>query len=88
MVAKKALKKTAKKSPAKKASATAPRKLTAAKAPMTKSVMLDEIAGKTGLARRQISSVLDELGVLIERHIRKGAAGQFTGAGHQYTVTE
>jgi nucleoid DNA-binding protein len=48
---------------------------------MTKSAMLDEIAGNTGLARKQISSVLDELGVLIERHIKKGAAGQFTLPG-------
>jgi nucleoid DNA-binding protein len=78
---KKVTKKAAKKSPAKKSSATAARQLTAAKAPMTKSAMLDEIAGNTGLARKQVSSVLDELGVLIERHLKKGAAGQFTLPG-------
>jgi nucleoid DNA-binding protein len=78
---KRVTKTAAKKSPAKKSSAAAPRQLTAAKAPMTKSAMLDEIAGNTGLARKQVSSVLDELGVLIERHIKKGAAGQFTLPG-------
>jgi nucleoid DNA-binding protein len=43
--------------------------------------MMDEIASKTGLAKKQVSSVLDELAVLIERHIKKGAVGQFTLQG-------
>ena len=81
MAAKKAPKKATKKSSVKKPSATPARKLTAAKTPMTKSAMMDEIAGQTGSARKQVLSVLNELGVLIERHIRKGAAGQFTLPG-------
>ncbi len=74
-------KKATKKSSVKKTSANPTRKLTAAKTPMTKSAMTDEIAGQTGLARKQVSSVLNELGVLIERHIKKGAVGQFTLPG-------
>jgi nucleoid DNA-binding protein len=78
---KKATRKAAKKSPTKKLSTSAARQLTAARASMTKSAILDEIAGNTGLARKQVSSVLDELSVLIERHMKKGAIGQFTLPG-------
>ena len=49
----------------------------AAKTAMTKSAILEEIAGNTGLSKKQVSSVLDELTTLIERHIKKGAVGQF-----------
>ncbi len=56
-------------------------KVTAAKTQMTKSAMVEEIAVKTGLAKKQVSSVLDELAVLIGRHIMKGAVGQFTLPG-------
>jgi nucleoid DNA-binding protein len=52
-----------------------------AKTAMTKSAILDEIAGNTGLSRKQVSSVFDELTTLIERHIKKGAVGQFTLPG-------
>jgi len=57
------------------------KKSTAVKEPMTKSAIVAEIAGNTGLANKQVSSVLDELAVLIERHIKKGGPGQFTLAG-------
>jgi len=70
---KKALKKAVKKAPVKK--------VTAAKAPMTKSAMLEQIAQNTGLARKQVSAVFDELATLIERHIKKGGVGQFTFPG-------
>jgi nucleoid DNA-binding protein len=73
MAAKKAPKKSAKNAPTKK--------VTAAKASMTKSVMLEEIAQNTGLARKQVSAVFDELATLIERHIKKGGVGQFTFSG-------
>ena len=56
-------------------------KVTAAKAPMTKSAMLDQIAQNTGLARKQVSAVFDELAALIESHLKKGGAGQFTFPG-------
>jgi nucleoid DNA-binding protein len=76
MAARKSVKKAqTKKRTTKKA--TTPKKITAVKAPMTKSAMMDEIAKNTGLAKKQVSSVLDELGILIERHIKKRAAGKF-----------
>jgi nucleoid DNA-binding protein len=53
----------------------------AAKTAMTKSAILDEIAGNTGLSKKQVSSVFDELTTLIERHIKKGAVGQFALPG-------
>jgi len=73
MAAKKAPKKSAKKAPTKK--------VTAAKAPMTKSAMLEQIAQNTGLARKQVATIFDELTTLIERHIKKGGVGQFTFPG-------
>jgi len=53
----------------------------AAKTAMTKSAILDEIAGNTGLSKKQVSSVFDELTTLIDRHIKKGAVGQFALPG-------
>lgn len=79
MAAKKAVKKAAKKGSKKK---EAPAKKTVAvKAPLTKSAMMDEIAGNTGLSKKQVSAVFDELSTLVERHIKKGAVGQFTLPG-------
>ena len=72
MAAKKATKKSAKK---------AVKKVTVVKAPMTKSAMLDQIAQNTGLARKQVSAVFDELATLIESHLKKGSVGQFTFPG-------
>jgi nucleoid DNA-binding protein len=69
-----ATKKKAKKATAKKAPA---RKAPAVKAPMKKTAILNEITEKTGLTKKQVASVLDELEILIERHIKKRAAGQF-----------
>lgn len=75
MAAKKA---TAKKSAAKKA---APKKLTAIKNKYTKSAILAEIADNTELSKKQVSNVLNELSDLIERHVKKGGAGEFTLPG-------
>ena len=57
------------------------RKITAVKKPMTKSAMIEEIAQNTQLNKKQVSSVLEELAILIERHIKKRAHGQFTLTG-------
>ena len=75
MAAKKA---TAKKPAVKKA---APKKLTAIKDKYTKSAILAELAENTELSKKQVSSVLDELSTLIERHVKKGSAGEFTLPG-------
>lgn len=57
------------------------KKLSAIKEKYSKSVILAEIAEKTELAKKDVSAVFDELGVLIERHIKKGGAGEFTLPG-------
>jgi len=61
--------------------ASGKRKATALKAPMTKAQLLVELSEATGLHRKDVASVLDELGVLVERHIRKRATGTFTLPG-------
>ncbi|MBW1781521.1 MAG: HU family DNA-binding protein [Deltaproteobacteria bacterium] len=59
----------------------AARRITAVKKPMTKSAMVEEIAKNTELNKKQVSSVFEELAILIERHIKKRAPGQFTLPG-------
>ncbi len=76
MAAKKA---SAKKTAAKKAAPK--KKMTAIKEKYTKSAILAEIADNTELSKKQVSSVLDELSDLIERHVKKGGAGEFTLPG-------
>ena len=61
--------------------ATTTKKANAVKAPMTKSAMMEEIGQSTGLTRKQVSSVFEELSTLMERHIKKGGVGQFTLPG-------
>jgi len=67
--------------PKKKAAAPAAKAAPAIKAKYTKTAILDEIATNTELTKKQVGSVLDELGSLIERHIRKRAVGEFTLPG-------
>jgi nucleoid DNA-binding protein len=74
-----AAKKKARKASSKKRTST--RKVTAAKTPMTKTAMMQEIAGNTGLTKKQVSAVFDDLAALIEGHIKKGAVGQFVLPG-------
>lgn len=71
-------KKAKKKATAKKAPA---KRIPAVKAPMKKTAILNELTASTGLTKKQVSSVFDELEILVERHIKKGAAGQFTLPG-------
>lgn len=52
----------------------------AAKAP-TKSEVLSAIAEKTGLARKQVNGVLDELGGLIAKNLSKSGPGVFAIPG-------
>ncbi|MCF8083507.1 MAG: HU family DNA-binding protein [Deltaproteobacteria bacterium] len=80
MAAKKSSAKTTTKgTPAKTTGAA--RKMTAIQKPMTKSAMIEEIAQNTGLNKTEVSSVFDELAVLIERHVKKRSTGQFTLPG-------
>ena len=73
-----AKKKVARKS---KAKAAPKRKVTAIRDKMTKTQILTEIADKTELSRKQVDGVLEELEILIERHIKKGSCGEFTLPG-------
>lgn len=70
-----------KKTVAKKPAATPARKLTAVSQKYTRSAILGEIAENTELSRKQVKSVLDELGMLIERHVKKRSVGEFTLPG-------
>ncbi len=44
---------------------------------LDKVAIIDEIVQNTELTKKQVSSVIDELAVLIERHIKKRAPGKF-----------
>ena len=57
------------------------RKITAIRDKMTKTQILTEIADKTELSKKQVEGVMDELEVLINRHIKKGGCGEFTLPG-------
>lgn len=72
----------AKKAPAKKVAAAAPvKKLTAVKEKFTKTQLVNELVDKTELSKKEVASVLDELGDIIERHVKKRAVGEFTLPG-------
>ena len=79
---KKAAKKAPTKAKAKKAPAAkrAPAKKAIAE-PLTKTQLLQELSESTELTKKQIQSVLDELADVIERHVKKRGAGQFTLPG-------
>ncbi len=82
-----AAKKTAKKAPTKKSTkkvtklSSPARKIPAVKKPMTKTEIINELVQNTELNKKQVSSVFDELTILIERHIKKRAPGKFTLPG-------
>ena len=57
------------------------KKATAVQASMTKTQVFSEIAESTGLTKKQVASVFEELSTVIDRHIRKRAVGQFTLPG-------
>ena len=61
--------------------ATAKKASTAIQDKYTKTQILNTISENTELTRKQVSSVLDELGDLIERHIKKRGVGEFTLPG-------
>ena len=53
----------------------------AIKDPMSKSAMYAHIADATELSKKDVSAVFDEYASLIERHIKKNAAGEFKMPG-------
>ena len=71
--------------PKKKASAKKPvavkRKLTAISHRYSKTEIINELAINSGLNRKQVGTVIDELAILISRHVKKLAVGEFALAG-------
>jgi len=76
-----AARKKATKKKAKAKTTTPARKVPAVKKPMTKSEIVTSLAENSGLAKKQVSTMLEELSVLIERHIKKRSPGQFSLPG-------
>jgi nucleoid DNA-binding protein len=66
-------KKSTKQAPAKKTSAIQEK--------FTKTSILNTISDDTGLSKKQVGAVLDGLTDLIERHLKKRGAGEFTLPG-------
>jgi nucleoid DNA-binding protein len=56
-------------------------KTTAIKNRFNKTQILNELAENTDLSKKQVTSVLDELSILIQRHIKKRSAGEFVLPG-------
>ena len=56
-------------------------KTTALKETMSKTQLIAELAENTGLGKNEVKTVLDELSVVVERHIKKRAVGAFTLPG-------
>ena len=64
-----AVKKKSGKTAAKKTTAAAKRKAPAIQKKFTKTEILNEISANTDVSKKEVAAVLDELAVLIERHI-------------------
>ena len=64
-----------------KATTTPVRKTPAIKKKYTKTEILNEISKNTSVSKKEVAAVLEELGVVIERHIKKRAVGEFTLPG-------
>lgn len=64
-----------------KKASTPARKSSAIQQKYTKTAILNEISTNTELTKKQVSEVLDELSLIIERHLKKRAVGEFTLPG-------
>lgn len=70
-----------KKKAKKKAAAKAAPPVKSIKEPMTKSQLYTQISEKTGLKKKDVVAVFDELTAIINGHVKKNAAGIFTMPG-------
>ena len=67
---------------AKKPTKQAPaRKTSAIQEKYTKTAILNDISESTGISKKQVGQVLDGLGEIIERHLKKRGVGEFTLPG-------
>ena len=57
------------------------KKVTGVRKSMTKTQIYSYISDETGLTKKDVASVFDTLPEVIERHLKKGAVGQFTFPG-------
>ena len=57
------------------------RRVTAVGEPFTKAQLTSVIADNTGLTKKDVAAVMEELSVVIHRHLKKRGAGQFTMPG-------
>ena len=73
-----AVKKSSKKAALRKPGA---RKTPAVQKKYTKTEILSEISANANVSKKEVAAVLDELAVVIERHIKKRAVGEFTLPG-------
>ena len=80
-------KKVVAKAPAKAAAKPAPAKLAPMKTTavsgkaMTKTQIVEELMAATGLQRKEVNAVLDNLSTLVERHVKKRSVGKFVLPG-------
>jgi len=57
------------------------RKATAIRQRYSKTEIVNELATNSGLNRKQVTTVLDELATLVSRHVKKRSVGEFVLAG-------
>ena len=72
---------SARKSIKRKTNSAAKKRAPAIQKKYTKTETLNEIAQNTSLSKKEVTAVLDELTVIIERHIKKRGVGEFTLPG-------
>ena len=77
-----------KKTAAKAASTTAARKVKTVTEPMNKTQIVNQISETTGLTKKDVNAVFDELADIMEGHLKKRGAGQFTLPGLMKIVTQ
>jgi len=77
-----------KKTAAKATSATAARKVKTITEPMNKTQIVNQISDTTGLTKKDVKAVFDELADIMEGHLKKRGAGQFTLPGLMKIVTQ
>ena len=65
----------------KRNASTAKNKAPAIQKKYTKTEILNEIAEKASVSKKEVAAVMDELAVIIERHIKKRSVGEFTLPG-------
>ena len=79
-----AVKKSSKKAVSRKPAA---RKNPAVQKKYSKTEILSEVSANANVSKKEVTAVLDELSVVIERHIKKRAVGEFTLPGLLKIIT-